>query len=79
MKYNYVLPSTKIMKVHYLQSLIDKLRMEERLKGISEEKSQTFHVSNLSKHVPDFFQVFKDFFKKKCFSRFSRVCGNPAT
>ena len=42
MKYNYVLPFTKIIKVHYLEFLIDKLRMEEGLKGIPEEKSLTF-------------------------------------
>ena len=34
MKYNYVLPSTKIMKIHYLEFLIDKLKMGEGLKGI---------------------------------------------
>ena len=37
MKYNYVLPYSKGMKVHCLEFLIDKLRMEKRLKGISEE------------------------------------------
>ena len=30
------------MKVHYLEFLIDKLRMEKGLKGISEENSLTF-------------------------------------
>ena len=43
MKYNYVIPYTKGMKVHYLEFLIDdKLRMEKGLKGISEENSPTF-------------------------------------
>ena len=42
MKYNYVLPYTKGMKVHYLQFLIDKLRMENGLKGISKENPLTF-------------------------------------
>ena len=55
-----MLPYTKGMKVHYLEFLIDKLRMEKGLKGI-----------------PRLFEVFKDFLKKKCFSRFSRICGNP--
>ena len=30
------------MKVHFLEFLIDKLRMEKGLKGISEENSLTF-------------------------------------
>ena len=39
MKYNYVLLYTKEVKVHYLEFLIDKLRMEKGLKGISEKNS----------------------------------------
>ena len=37
-----MLPNTKRMEVHYLEFLIDKLRMEKELKGISEENSLTF-------------------------------------
>ena len=48
MKYNYVIPYTKGMKVHYLEFLIDKLRMEKGLKGISEEIPRPFNdVPNL--------------------------------
>ena len=42
MEYNYVLPYTKGMNVHYPEFLIDKLRMEKSLKGISEENFLTF-------------------------------------
>ena len=42
MKYNYVLQYTKGMKVHYLEFLSDKLRMEKGLKVIAEENSLTF-------------------------------------
>ena len=37
-----VLPYTMGMKVQYLEYLIDKLRMEKGLKGISEKNSLTF-------------------------------------
>ena len=39
MKCNYVLLYTKEVKVHYLEFLTDKLRMEKGLKGISEKNS----------------------------------------
>ena len=43
------------MKVHYLEFITDKPRMEKGLKGISEENSLIFYdVSNLSKNFPDF-------------------------
>ena len=37
-----VLPYTMGMKVQYLEYLIDKIRMEKGLKGISEKNSLTF-------------------------------------
>ena len=42
MKYNYVLPYIKGMKAHCVEFLINKLRMEKRLKGISEGSPPTF-------------------------------------
>ena len=44
MIYNYVLPYTKGMKVHYLEFLIDKLRMVKGLKGISEENALDYSI-----------------------------------
>ena len=81
MKYNYVLQYTKGMKVHYLEFLSDKLRMEKGLKVIAEENSLTFPwCVKFFKKFPWLFQFLKDFLKKQCFSRFFRVymiCGNP--
>ena len=77
-----MLPNTKRMEVHYLEFLIDKLRMEKELKGISEENSLTFPwCAKFFKKFPWLFQVLEDFLRKKkqWFSRFSRICGNPAT
>ena len=61
MKYNYVLPYTKGMKVHYFEFLIDKLRMEKRLKGIS-------------KKSPDFSRFSKTFCKKMYSQVFQDLC-----
>ena len=67
MKYNYVLPYIKGMKVHYLEFLINKLRMEKGLKGISEENPdfsmtcQSFQKNSLT------FPGFQRFFVKTVF------------
>ena len=68
MKYKYVLSYTNGKKVLYPEFLFEKLRMEKRLKEISEQNSLTFpRCVKFFKNVPWLFQVFKDFLKKPVF------------
>ena len=65
MIYNYVLPYTKGMKVHYLEFLIDKLRMVKGLKGISEENALDYSImcqifKKISLTFPGFRRLFDD-------------------
>ena len=68
MRYNYVLPYTKRIKVHCLEFLIDKLRMEKGLKGISKfpEFSMMCQIfQKISLTFPGFQRLFEEKKTKK--------------
>ena len=64
MRYNYVLPYTKRIKVHCLEFLIDKLRMEKGLKGISKFPEFSMMCQIFQKNFPDISRFSKTFLKK---------------
>ena len=69
------------MNGHYLEFLIDKCRMEKKLKGISEKKFPDFSMTcQIFQKKSLTFQVFRNSLKKDCvFPGFPGFPGSVAT